>query len=265
MKYIINSLSVNTFGDPENIPVIFVHGFPFDYSMWENQIAELKNDYYCISYDVRGLGDSYVGDGQYTMDAFASDLFSIVHEMNINQPVLCGLSMGGYIILRTLQRDSKRFRGVVLCNTKASGDDNEAKLKRAQAIDDINVKGLDFFVSNFVPNCFSDFTKKKNPELVEKITQNAKRHIPKGVKGSVFAMLSRNDTNEILPKLEIPALVIAGKDDKITPVTAMKEMADKIKDSDFTEIPNAAHLTPLENPEKFNKALKEFLDTKITK
>ena len=98
MKYIINSLSVNTFGDPENIPVIFVHGFPFDYTMWENQITALKNDYYCISYDVRGLGDSYVGDGQYTMDAFASDLFSIVHEMNINQPVLCGLSMGGYNI-----------------------------------------------------------------------------------------------------------------------------------------------------------------------
>lgn len=265
MKYVINSLSVNAYGDPENIPVIFIHGFPFDFSMWENQISALKNDYYCIAYDVRGLGDSYVGDGQYTMEAFASDLFSIVHEMDLQKPVLCGLSMGGYIVLRTVERDPKRFGGVVLCNTKSESDDNKGKLSRAQTVDDINVKGLDFFANNFVPNCFADITKKKNTELVEKTTTIAKKHIPKGVKGSVFAMISRTDTSGILDKIECPALVITGEDDKIIPPENMEKMAAKIPGSEFSMIKNAGHLPPLENPADFNNILLQFLDSKVRK
>ena len=265
MKYVINSLSVNAFGDPENIPIIFIHGFPFDFSMWENQIAALKNDYYCIAYDVRGLGDSYVGDGQYTMEAFASDLFSIIHEMNLERPVLCGLSMGGYIVLRTMERDSQRFRGMVLCNTKSASDDNAGKLKRAQTVDEINVKGLDFFASNFVPNCFAENTIKNNPELVERTTAIAKRHIPKGVKGSVFAMISRTDTTSVLNKFKCPALVISGDDDKLIPSETMKKMADQIPGSEFAIIKNAGHLTPLENPSEFNSILTQFLNSKVQK
>ena len=97
MKVSINSLSVNTFGDQNNQPIIFIHGFPYDHSMWENQINFLKEKYFCVAYDVRGLGESYVGDGQYTMEAYVNDLFSIINELKLKRPILCGLSMGGYI------------------------------------------------------------------------------------------------------------------------------------------------------------------------
>jgi len=103
MQKQINGLAVYTYGNKKNTPIIFVHGFPLDNTMWKNQIKFLQKDYYCITYDVRGLGNSYVGDGQYTMEAYVWDLFSIINELNLNKPVLCGLSMGGYISLRAVE------------------------------------------------------------------------------------------------------------------------------------------------------------------
>ncbi len=263
MKMVINSLSVNVFGDPENTPILFIHGFPFDYTLWESQINHLKKDYYCIAYDVRGLGDSYVGDGQYTMEAYVDDAFSIVHEMNLDRPVLCGLSMGGYVALRTAERDPLRFRGLILCNTKADADDNNAKIKRAKQIDSINVKGLNRFIDEFIPQCFASKTIDKNRTLVEKTITASKKHIPKGVKGAIFAIMSRTDTTEFLKNCQIPSLVIAGSADAVTPADKMKELASLIKNSEFVTIPDSGHLTAIENPDAVNKAISGFLADKV--
>ena len=102
MKHTINGLSVHTFGDNKNRSIIFIHGFPYDHSMWENQINILKEKYFCVAYDIRGLGESSLGDGQYTMEAYVDDLFSIIKDLQLNKPILCALSMGGYITLRAV-------------------------------------------------------------------------------------------------------------------------------------------------------------------
>ncbi len=129
MKTAINNLSVFTFGNNNNKPIIFVHGFPFDHRMWDSQIEELSRDYYCITYDIRGLGESPAGNGQFTMESFVDDLETIIDELKLKLPVLCGLSMGGYISLRAMERMEKRFRALILCDTKALADDNTGKLK----------------------------------------------------------------------------------------------------------------------------------------
>jgi len=259
MKFTINSLSVNTFGDQNNQSIIFVHGFPFDHTMWENQINLFKEKYFCIAYDVRGLGESYVGDGQYTMEAFVDDLFSVINELKLNKPILCGLSMGGYISLRAVEKHKELFKGLILFDTKSEADDDAAKLKRAVGINQINTEGLAKFTDAFIINCFSEETPEENEEMFLATLNKAHKHDPIGVKGAIIAIMSRTDTTSFLKKINIPTLVICGSFDKLTPPAIMRNLAAKIPNSEFAIIPRAGHMTVLENPECVNDLIEEFL------
>ena len=260
MKVSINSLSVNTFGDQNNQPIIFIHGFPYDHSMWENQINFLKEKYFCVAYDVRGLGESYVGDGQYTMEAYVNDLFSIINELKLKRPILCGLSMGGYIALRSVERSMEIFKGLILCDTKSEADDDAAKLKRAAGINQINTEGLIKFVDVFVTNCFAEETPKEQEKMFLTTLFKAHKHDPIGIKGALIAIMSRTDTTSFLHKINIPTLVLCGSFDKLTPPTVMLAMAEKIPRAEFAIIPRAGHMSPLENPECVNDLIKGFLN-----
>lgn len=259
MEKIINSLKIYLYGDSEKQAIIFVHGFPYDHTMWMNQINELQRDYFCVTYDIRGLGQSYVGDGQYTMEAYVDDLYSIIDELKLVKPVLCGLSMGGYITFRTLESARVKFGGAILCDTKSDADTDKEKLIRASKINQINVEGLDKFVESFVPNCFSDLTIKNKPELFNDVLNKSKQHNPIGVKGALFAMLSRTSTKKFLKKIDFPTLILVGKYDKLTPPKTMRKIAESILHSEFKIVPNAGHMTPIENPEFVTKSIKDFL------
>jgi pimeloyl-ACP methyl ester carboxylesterase len=263
MKAFINTLSVNSFGDLNKQAIIFIHGFPFDHSMWEYLIETLKDDYFCIAYDVRGLGESYVGDGQYTMEFFVDDLFSIINELKLKKPVLCGHSMGGYIGLRAIERSQDKFGGLILCDSKSEADDNAAKLKRTIGINQINTEELQKFTDPFVTNCFADETPAEDEKLFDNTRYKARRHNPTGVKGCLLAIMSRTDTTNFLPQIKIPTLLICGAFDKLTPPFIMRAIADKIPDSEFASIPMAAHMSPLENPECVDDLITGFLKRRI--
>ncbi|MCU7496457.1 MAG: alpha/beta fold hydrolase [Ignavibacteria bacterium] len=260
---IINGLAVFEDGHKSNKPVIFIHGFPFDHTMWQNQVEFLKNNRYCVTYDVRGLGQSDAGDGQYTIESFTDDLLQIVDELKLNKPVLCGLSMGGYIALRAVQREQKRFGGLVLMSTKASQDDNDGKLKRAEGIKKINTQGVEKYVAGMMPNCFCDLTMQEMKEVYDETLNKAVKYNPTGVKGCLLAMAGRLDLESFLMEIEVPALVICGSLDKIVLPGAMREISEKIKDSEFAATPRAGHITPLENPEFINDILSGFLNRRV--
>ncbi len=263
MRLIINNLTVYEFGNPVNPTVVFVHGFPFDHRMWEHQINALQNDYHIIAYDCRGLGQSYVGDGQYTMEFYVNDLFSILDDLNLDKVVLCGLSMGGYIALRAVEKNINRFNGLILCDTKASPDDNAAKIKRGEAINQINVEGLEKFINTFIPNTLCTETIQNNPQLLKMLTARAKSQDPIGVKGAQYAILSRTSTEDFLKNINIPSLVIVGKFDALTPPDVMREIHKQIPNSEFVIVPKAGHMCPLENFEFVNEIIKGFLDKKL--
>jgi len=264
METTINNLQVYTNGDKNNPPIIFVHGFPYDNTMWDKQVEILKENYYCVTYDLRGLGNSYIGDGQYTMEAFVWDLFSIIDELELLKPTLVGLSMGGYIAFRAIEKDQAKFGSLVLCDTRTESDNNEGKLKRSNAINQINVDGVEAFVNNFVPGCFHPKTINQNSEMYESVLANCKKQNAVGVKGALIAMLSRGDTTKSLKNIKIPTLVLCGRKDTLTPPEVMEAIAKKIKKSKFVVIPKAGHMTPLENPEFFNKNILKFLGKNIS-
>ena len=265
MKQNINGLSVNTFGDSNNQSIVFIHGFPYDYTMWDNQIDALKNDYYRVAYDVRGLGESNVGDGQYTMESFVDDLFAVINELKLDKPVICGLSMGGYIALRAVEREQDKFAGVIFCDTRSEADDNAGKLKRAENIKLINTEGLVKFTDQFVTNTFAEETPEEQEKMFQAVLDKTRKQNPIGVKGCIIAIMSRTDTTKNLQFIKIPALVLVGSFDKLTPPTVMRAMADKIPDSEFGIIPRTGHMSPMENPAAVNDLIKGFLKRRIQK
>ncbi len=260
MERNINGLFVNIEGSENNRSIIFVHGFPFASWMWHNQINALSKDYRCIAYDVRGLGKSYVGDGQYTMEAYVDDLFMIMNELKLDKPVVCGLSMGGYIVLRALEREENYFSAAILLDTKPQADNDQTKLNRAAGINQINVEGLDKFVDTFVPDTFAEESRKDLKEIYNETIRRAKLNNPLGVKGALLAMLSRTSTESYLSKINIPVLSIVGNLDKLTPPQVMRNMSEKIPNGEFAIAPRSGHMTPLENPSFVNDLIRGFVN-----
>ena len=259
MQKTINDLSVFLSGDQESKAIIFVHGFPFDHFMWDAQINELSKNYFCVTYDIRGLGESTVGDGQVTMESFVDDLETLIDELMLDKPILCSLSMGGYISLRAIERIQNKFSGLILCDTKSEADDNAGKLKRAVAIKQINNGDFENFIEAFVRNCFAErFVKEKSAEY-RMVVDRSKKNDPLSVKGCLLAMAGRTDTTDSLSKINLPTLVICGSEDKLSPPNVMKPMSEKIPNSKFVLIEGAGHMTPIENPQEVISAIKEFL------
>ena len=259
MQIKINGLSVYTSGDKNNQSIIFVHGFPYDHTMWDKQVDYFKDKFYCVTYDVRGLGASVVGDGQYTMEKYADDLFAVISELNLNKPILCGLSMGGYLAYCAVERNQDIFKSVIFCDTKAQSDTDEVKLVRANKIKQINEEGLDAFVEAFVPLCFSNKYQSDFIEKYNKVKSLCNTNDPIGVKGALIAMLSRGDSTLFLNQIKIPTLHLSGEFDTMTPPANMKEDASKIPNAEFNVVPISGHMSPIENPDFVNKAIDEFI------
>ncbi len=261
-KY-VNGIAVYEHGDRNNPPVIFIHGFPYNSTMWAQQIKKLKESYYCISYDVRGLGDTPPGDGQFTMEMFVDDLFSVMESLDLDKPVITGFSMGGYITLRAAEREPDRFRALILCDTKAEADDDAGRIKRAGAIRTIDKEGLEKFVSDFVPMTFGDAAPQQIPESYNTILEQATSESPVGVKGCILAMAARTDTSSALSNIDVPTMLLVGEQDTLTPPPVMQAMHEKITGSYLVTVPEAGHMSPLENPEAVTQAIQEFLSRAI--
>jgi pimeloyl-ACP methyl ester carboxylesterase len=263
MKLNKNNFVIFPKGGPNNQSIIFIHGFPFDHNMWNFQIEALSSNYFCISYDLRGLGESAIGDGQYTIEMFADDIHHIIKENDLIKPVVCGLSMGGYIAQRAVEKNENLFNALILCDTKSVADNNDAKLKRAVGIKKINEFGVKRFIEEFIPNCFADESITKLGNIYKETLNRSLSFSAEGVKGCLLAMAGRTDTTEFLSEIKIPVLLICGEKDKLIPPYIMEEMAQSIPDSEYHIIPSIGHITPLEKPEVVNKIIKDFLSRKV--
>ncbi len=246
-------------GAPEAVPVVFVHGFPFSHAMWDDQLEAAGIRYRAIAYDVRGHGQSDVGDGQYTIEGHVDDLLALMEALKLDRPVVAGLSMGGYIVLRALERAQERFRAAVLCDTRSDADGNESKLRRFSVVDSIKRIGAEAFAREFVKSIFTPGTAQQSPDAVAKIQRVIARTTPLSIAGTQLALASRTDTTASLAGLRLPVLILVGEKDLITPVAAAQAMKERIPNAELEIVPGAAHMSNLENPPFFNERLLAFL------
>jgi 3-oxoadipate enol-lactonase len=231
--------------------------------MWNQQIDLLKNDYRMIAYDLRGHGSSGVGDGQYAFEFFIDDLIGLLDFLKIGRATLCGLSIGGYIALRAVERNPERVEGLILCDTQSEPDSNEAKLRRAASIKAVKTNGVNAYAEGLVKALFAPQSISTKADVVERIKETIRSNSSLGICGTLLALAGRTDTTTSLPGIKVPTCIIVGEHDTITPPRVSQEMHDKIPNSEFHVISNAAHMSNLENPEAFNKHLFDFLKNEL--
>lgn len=239
--------------------IVLIHGFPLSHEMWQHQVEALKSDFRVISYDVRGHGKSEVGDGQYTLELFVDDLIALLDHLRLEKVVLCGLSMGGYIALRAIERNPERCCAMVLCDTKSDADTNEAKLKRAASIKAIKQSGASAYAEEFLKTLFTPRSIESGARVVGEARDLISSNSPTGICGALLALAGRTDTTASLSKIKVPTLILVGEFDKLTPPELSRKMQGLIPNSQLHVITKAAHMSNLENPEEFNAHLFDFL------
>lgn len=237
--------------------LLFIHGFPFDHRMWRHQVAAFPETQR-IAPDLRGAGANRGPEAreEYSMHTYATDLVRLLDNGHIDQAVICGLSMGGYIAFELLRRFQGRVRAAILCNTKASADSLEARQGRDAMMQRARTDGASGIARELVPKLLA---RPPRPELAREVTAMIERQPVSGIVGALKALRDRPDSTPLLGRIQIPVLVIAGDDDQITPAAGMQEMAGTIPNAEFLVISNAGHLTPLEQPRAFNAAITDFL------
>lgn len=248
-------------GPRTGTPVVLIHGFPFSKLTWGPQVAALRKTCYVVTYDVRGHGASDVGSGQYTVEGFVDDLIGLIDHLKIPRAVLVGLSMGGYIALRAAERNPDRIRGLVLCDTKSEGDNNEGKIKRAVQVKSVRMFGMKMFTEPFLRTVFYEQTFQTSPGIVQMVRSIVQQTPPAAVIGTLIALAARTDTTPSLYSINVPVLILAGQHDALTPPSAANAMKVKIPGAIMHIIPEAGHLSNLERAEEFNSNLITFLGT----
>jgi 3-oxoadipate enol-lactonase len=166
-------------GEQTAPPVVFIHGFPFSHHMWDDQVAAVSPTHRTIAYDLRGLGVSSLGDGQYTVEGHVEDLIAVLNHFGIEKAVIVGLSLGGYITLRALESHPERFRAAILCDTRSEADGNEAKINRARAVAAVKSRGSGWFADDFMPKVFAEGSFTRIPKVLEQIWLWPRGQIPR--------------------------------------------------------------------------------------
>lgn len=253
-------LNVMDDGPRDGLAVVFLHGFPFSHAMWAPQAAIASSRYRTVTYDIRGHGLSDVGEGQYTIEGHVDDLIAILDHLGIERAVGVGLSMGGYILLRALEREQGRFLAAVLCDTRSEADTDEGKLKRFEAIKAVRTSGVAGFAEGFVRAVFAADSFHRHPEAIDTIRKIIERTPALSIIGSLLALASRTDTTPSLTRITIPTLILVGEKDVTTPPAASEAMHRKIPNAKLAVLPGAAHMSNLENPDAFNAQLFGFLE-----
>ncbi len=245
-------------GSAPSTPIVFIHGFPFSKAMWDPQVEALKT-FPVITYDLRGHGQTPAGDGQYTIDLFVDDLLALLDQKKIPKAILCGLSMGGYIALRAIERAPERVAGLVLADTRSEADTNEAKIKRAAGMKAVEADKV-AYAEGFLKAVFAPESFETNRAAVEKIRRVILANPTLGIRGALLAMAARTDTTPALSAIKVPTLILVGEKDAITPPAASEALHAKITGSEMHVIPDAAHMSNLENSAEFNRHLLHFLE-----
>lgn len=240
------------------LPVVLLHAFPLNRSMWEPQIAALFGECRCIVPDLRGFGDS-PKSGPYTMKRHADDVVALLDALQLEQAVIAGLSMGGYIALAMWRHHRNRVRALVLADTRAAADDAEGKKKRDDLIALARREGAAAVADKQITGLIGKSTREKQPELVDRVRLVMANESVDGIVGALEAMKARPDSTEMLKEIDVPTLVVVGGEDVVTPVKEARAMHVAIRDSRLEIIPAAGHLSNLERPAAFNAALSDFV------
>jgi 3-oxoadipate enol-lactonase len=245
----------------KGLPLVFVHGYPLNRRMWQPQLEGLADLAHLLAPDLRGHGESQAVPGPYSVDLFADDLAAYLDALGIRQKIiLCGLSMGGYIVFAFYRKYPDRLAGLILTATRAAADSPQARLGRDQSAELARQQGVNAIVDAMLPKLLAPATAQNQPELVEQARQIMTANSLAGVLGDLVALRERPDSTPTLGEIDTPTLLLPGAEDQIIPLPEAQAMQAAIRGSVLEVIPDAGHLLNLENPTSFNAAVRRFIN-----
>ena len=242
----------------ENLPLVLVHGYPFDHSLWDAVVAALGEGFDVLTPDLPGFGGRAIGEAEPSLDRMADDLKAVLDQRDIRRAVVAGMSMGGYVALSFAERHPDRLAGLGLISSQSSADTDEARANRRAMIDKVRLEGAGVAAQAIIPKLFSRQNSSRE-DLTRFPIRGAERAGVEGITWALEAMARRPDRTLVLKSMRVPVLIVHGAEDQFTPAELARELAAFPADAKFVEISQAGHGTPLEAPVRVADALKELV------
>lgn len=240
--------------------VLLIHGFPLNRALWRPQQADLvAAGYRVIAPDLRGFGESDETDGSCSIDLFADDMVALLEHLDVDQAVVVGMSMGGYLLFNLLERYPQRLTAAVFMVTRSVADDEATRQQRLQLAENCRKYGPQTVADRLHPVLFAPGTLETRPKLGEEVYSWMVTTGSRGLVAGLLAMRDRRDSTPRLNRITVPTLVIGAAEDQVCPLEHARMIANGISGSRFVVVEDAGHLANLEQPNQINHHLLDFL------
>ncbi|MDT8325528.1 MAG: alpha/beta fold hydrolase [Bacteroidota bacterium] len=249
--------------DGSGLPLLFVHAFPLNSSMWRAQRRDLSTFFRVLTFDLPGFGRGGDFPPAFSLDDAADMAVALLDDRGIDRAVVCGCSMGGYIALSLLRRHPERLTALILANTRATADSDAAREKRVQQAADVRDGGLQSLRDEMLGKLLGETTVASAPSVVRSVEEILQLATAEGTAGMLEAMAARPDATAALAETRLPVCVISGAEDGLIPASEADAMHEVLRNGERTVIPNAGHLSCLERPIRFNSAVRSFLESHV--
>jgi pimeloyl-ACP methyl ester carboxylesterase len=252
-------ISYHVLGDGP--PIILLHPFPANHEFWLPAAQSLLTRYRLILPDLRGHGDSDIGDGPATMRKLAADIVRVMDDAGVDRSAFAGVSIGGYALFEFWRRHRDRVSALVLCNTKARADSGEARSARLQSATEIMERGTEPFFETLIPKLLGETTRNTRPDLVEGALRMMRKMSAEDVAMVQRGMAQRPDSVSTLKMISVPTLIVSGEEDLFAGAAEAELMRQNILGSKVKIIPKAGHYSAWERPKEVGELLREFFDS----
>ncbi len=259
MRYTRQGITLEYDDIGNGLPLLVLHAFPLDRTLWRSQIAGLQHVYRVIAPDLRGFGNSSDTDGEaISMEQYAADVKALLDSLNVSQAVVGGISMGGYIALAFYANYPDRVKGLLLANTRATPDSPEGKQSRLDNAQKIGEVGPSFLFDSMAPNMLGPSARIELQIAVRSMMSKQHRQ---GLMSALRGMAARPDRTSLLRFATVPVLIITGSADALIPPGDSEAMHALIPESTLVTLPEAGHLSNLDKADAFNDAVRAFRTT----
>ena len=231
--------------------------------MWERQLALSDRGWRVIAPQFRGFDDGSGDPPAQSIDDYAGDVVDLLDALHIHEAVVGGLSMGGYIAFALLRHAARYVHGLILADTKAQADTPEGVEGRKRMIELVANSGPGAVAEEMLPKLLGETTRRTRPDLVQLVRELANSSSTAAITGALRALMTRPDSTPQLSTIHVPTLIIVGGEDTVTPRAAAEDMHRGIAGSTLIAIPEAGHLSNLEQPDTFDAAIASFLDHRV--
>jgi 3-oxoadipate enol-lactonase len=248
---------------PQRGALVLLHAFPLSGRMWEGQLSLARHGWHVIAPNFRGVDGQDADPPTSTLDDYAADIVDLLDGLGIEEAVIGGMSMGGYVAFTLLRRAPGYIRGLILADTRSQADTPEGLEGRRRMLALVTAKGADAVADEMIPRLLGPTTRATKPQVVAHVRELIRANSTDAIAGGIRALMSRPDVTSALAAIRVPTLVVVGEEDAITPPALAEDMRSKIPGAELVRIPLAGHLPNLEQPASFNAALTRFLEHRV--